>query len=94
MRVIFPPVQHSESVRAVRQGMTVKRRTAKEVDQADKGQTSQQKLKINGLAGYAHSQTPAHTRISANTHCCSLMPRSTYVVPVREDLRKTYRQTY
>lgn len=63
--VIFPPVQHSGCVRAMCQGMTVKRETAGEVDLADKGQTSHRKLEINGSAGYApctHKQAhrPSH----------------------------------
>lgn len=69
--VIFPPVQHSGCVRAMCQGMTVKRETAGEVDLADKGQTSHRKLEINGSAGYApctHKQAhrPSHMQ------CCSL----------------------
>lgn len=49
--VIFPPVQHSGCVRAMCQGMTAKRKTAGEVDLADKGQTSQRKREISGSAG-------------------------------------------
>ena len=46
-----------------------KRKMAGEVDLADKGQTSQRKLEINGSAGYtpcAHKQ--AHTHTLRKTH--------------------------
>lgn len=77
----FPTVQHSGSVRLVCQGMTVKRRMAGEVDQADKGQTSPQKLEINAFPGTAPCFT--HTCMLTHIHHSSLMPRLTYFVPVR-----------
>lgn len=49
--------------------MTAKRKTAGEVDLADKGQTSQRKLEINGSAGYAPRASLAHTHIhTPNKH--------------------------
>lgn len=67
--VIFPPVQHSGCVRAMCQGMTVKRGTAGEVDPADKGQTSHRKLEINGSAGCVPSaRKQARTYTHSNQH--------------------------
>lgn len=89
MHVIFPLVQHSRCVRAMCQRMTVKRKTAAEVDLPDKGQTSQRRLEINGSAGC----TPLHSTTTAFTHTCtqrtqtntsgwSLTQRLTYEEPV------------
>lgn len=54
-----------------------RRKTAGEVDLADKGQTSHRKLEINGSAGYA-----PYIHSPANARCCDLMARLTYPGPV------------
>lgn len=87
MHVIFPLVQHSRCVRAMCQRMTVKRKTAAEVDLPDKGQTSQRRLEINGSAGCTplHSQQPLHSHthaLSAHKSGWSLTQRLTYEEPV------------
>lgn len=82
------------------QGMTVKRKTAGEVDLADKGQTSQRKLEINGSAGYAPC---AHKQVHARTHPRVHTPGKHTIVEFdakidlsgarQKNLRETYRQT-
>ncbi len=77
------------------QGMTGKRKTAGEVDLADKGQTSQRKLEINGSAGYApcaHKRERTHTH--SNKHTTLQFDAKIDLSGARQkNLSKTYRQT-